>query len=68
MIIFLCIYLIIGLAIGLWSISDYDWNEEGEELDKYDVLFLNLIICSSLTLIWPLTIIIAIKYKDITNK
>jgi hypothetical protein len=67
MIVFLCIYLIIGLAIALWSISDYDWNEEGEKLDKYDVLGLNLLVCSGITLIWPIVIVMAIRLKDIID-
>lgn len=68
MIIFLCIYLIIGLMIALWSIYDYDWNKKGEELDKYDILSLNLLVCSGITLIWPIVFIMAIKYKDYIDK
>lgn len=67
MIVFLCIYLVIGLSIALWSISDYDWNEDGD-LSKLDILGLNLLVCSGITLIWPIVVIMAIRFKDYIDK
>lgn len=67
MLVFLCIYLIIGLIIAIWSTYDYIWDEEGK-WGKYEVLCLNLLVCSGITLIWPMLFIMAIKYKDHIDK
>lgn len=63
MIMFLCFYLIIGLIIALRSISGYVWDEE-EKLGRYTIFTLKLFVCSTITVVWPLLIIMAININE----
>lgn len=65
MILFLCIYLIIGLIIGLWLTPAGTFEEEGEYLDKYTIFTLNCLVRAGIMLIWPVIFIAAKHYKNI---
>lgn len=58
MIMFLCIYLVIGLLIAVWSRTGIKF---GEDMGKYDIIIFNLYYLLGTTLFWPLLIIMAFK-------